>query len=106
MKPRLLARVLVPSVLLACACASPPPAPELALADAPLASDEAAPVRPPRPLEDEGAFYVLGADPRFPRVRYRDGQVSLNASCAIRVENPLGRRIPPVYVNGRPIGFC
>ncbi|NOT31237.1 MAG: hypothetical protein HOP15_12390 [Planctomycetes bacterium] len=57
-------------------------------------------------LDDDGIFYVLGAIPEFPRVRYRDGQLSLNESCAIRLENKLNRKIPPMYVNGQPIGFC
>lgn len=62
--------------------------------------------RPPRPLVDDGKFYVLGPDAAHPFVRYLDGQVSLNATCAIRRGNKLSRKVPPVYVNGRPIGFC
>ncbi len=62
--------------------------------------------RPPRPLVDDGKFYVLGPDAEHPFVRYLDGQVSLNATCAIRRGNKLSRKVPPVYVNGRPIGFC
>ena len=62
--------------------------------------------RPPRVLDQDGIFYVLGEDPAHPRVRYRDGQVSQNESCAIQLANKLNRRIPPVYVNGEPIGFC
>ena len=96
-------------VLLACAaCSARPSAPEpaLALEEAPAQELDALPARPPRPLDDEGIVYVLAAQPGFPRVRYLDGQLSLNESCAIRVENKLSRRIPPVYVNGQPIGFC
>lgn len=97
------------SVLLACAaCVARPAAPEptlVAAEEAELAVDTL-PARPPRPLDDEGIAYVLDAEPGFPRVRYLDGQLSLNASCAIRVENKLSRKIPPVYVNGQPIGFC
>lgn len=63
-------------------------------------------MRPPRPLVDDGSFYVLGSEAALPRVRYLDGQVSLNESCAIRRGNKLSRKIPPIYVNGRPIGFC
>ena len=100
--------VPVLSVLLAAACAGRPSAPELALDVAPPAEvePETAPMRPPRPLDDDGVVYLLGQNPVYPRVRYLDGQVSLNESCAIRVENKLSRRIPPVYVNGRPLGFC
>lgn len=92
-------------LLVSAACAATRAAPEPAL----VATEEAAdalPVRPPRPLDDEGIVYVLAAQPGFPRVRYLDGQLSLNESCAIRVENKLSRKIPPVYVNGQPIGFC
>jgi hypothetical protein len=101
-------RVPLLSVLLVIACAGRPTAPELAVDVIPPVepSPEEAPMRPPRPLDDDGVAYVLGPNPSYARVRYVDGQVSLNESCAIRVENKLSRKIPPVYVNGRPIGFC
>lgn len=62
--------------------------------------------RPPRPLSEDGAFYVIGADAAHPRVRYLDGQASLNESCMIQLGNKLSRRVPPMYVNGQPLGFC
>jgi hypothetical protein len=62
--------------------------------------------RPPRPLYDDGIFYVLGEDPGHPLVRYADGQLAQADSCAVLLGNKLSRKIPPVYVNGRPIGFC
>lgn len=98
----------LPALFASSACTAHPPAPEPALvvAEEPAASEDELPVRPPRPLDDEGIAYVLAAQPGFPRVRYLDGQLSLNESCAIRVENKLSRKIPPVYVNGQPIGFC
>jgi hypothetical protein len=83
---------------------SPPTDAPLAASESPL--DEAKPMRPPRPLDSEGVFYVLTQAPESPRVRYLDGQVSLNESCAIRRGSKLNRRVPPVYVNGQPIGFC
>jgi hypothetical protein len=98
------ARAAVCLLVLAPACRSthaPPEPPAIVDALAPPAE-----MRAPRPLDDDGVFYVLGDDPLRPRVRYLDGQVSLNASCAIRAGNKLGRKIPPVYVNGQPIGFC
>jgi hypothetical protein len=67
---------------------------------------DAMPMDPMRNLSDDGIFYVESGDAAHPRVRYLDGQVSLNQSCAIRLENKLNRKIPPVYVNGQPIGFC
>jgi hypothetical protein len=41
----------------------------------------------------------------FPKVHYFEGQVSLNDRCAVRRVR-LNTKMPPVYVNGRPIGFC
>lgn len=80
---------------------------ELAPADAALAlADAALAARPARTLDGEGVFYVLGADPAHPEVRYLDGQLARNQSCVIQLGNKLSRRIPPVYVNGQPIGFC
>lgn len=96
---------------LAAACAARPTVPEPALglervALGPVALELGPMLRPPRPLDDDGIFYVLGGDPPHPRVRYLDGQLSLNETCAIRVENKLSRRVPPAYVNGLPLGFC
>ena len=47
--------------------------------------------------EDESA--------EFPRLRFPDGSLSLNDRCPVR-KVKLNRRMPPLYVNGRPIGFC
>lgn len=55
---------------------------------------------------DSGAFYVPTSDPLHPRVHYVDGQDSLNDSCIVLTGNKLSRRVPPAYVNGRPVGFC
>jgi len=40
-----------------------------------------------------------------PHVRFDDEQVSLNDRCPVR-KAKLNLRMPPVYVNGKPIGFC
>ena len=44
-------------------------------------------------------------DPAHPRVKYADSLVSLNDRCIVRAGglNPIFK---PVYVNGKPIGFC
>ncbi len=63
-------------------------------------------VRPPRPLTGEGVFYVLASNAVHPEVRYVDGQASRNESCPILRGNKLSRKVPPMYVNGQPIGFC
>ena len=41
----------------------------------------------------------------FPRLRYSDGQVSLNDRCMVRHAR-LSLKLPPTYVNGRAVGFC
>ncbi len=102
---------------LAAACAStaasrngpaesaPPAALTEALAE-PEAAADAPPMRPVRKLDDDGVFYVLSEDATHPRVRYLDGQLSRNDKCGVQLGNKLNRRVPPVYVNGQPIGFC
>jgi len=60
-----------------------------------------------RPLPtQEGVIAVASGDPEHPRLRYLDGQVSGNTSCAIRRGNRLNPGVPPMRVNGIPIGFC
>jgi len=49
--------------------------------------------------------YVDTGDTLHPRVRYADSLVSLNDRCIVRMTK-LSRKTRPVYVNGRPIGFC
>jgi hypothetical protein len=88
-------RTVLLALLFAAACAAPSRAPSASV-----------PARTPFPLDDDGIVYVEGHDPSYPRVRYLDGQLSANQSCAIRLANKLNTRIPPVYVNGRPVGFC
>jgi hypothetical protein len=51
------------------------------------------------------AQFVPGDVDTLPRIQYADGQVSLNDRCPVR-KVPLNLRMPPVYVNGRPVGFC
>jgi len=98
---------LVGALLAACAASPAPPLAALERDEAP--APELAPHAPeeaPCVLDGAGVFYVAGEDPTRPRVRYADGQVGPSDHCAIRTANKLNRRIPPVYVNGRPIGFC
>lgn len=104
----LLAFLVVP--LAACASAPLEPAPQ------PTAVPEL-PEHEPQPLAampefraklptDSGAFYIPTSDPLHPRVHYAEGQDSLNDSCIVLTGNKLSRRVPPAFVNGRPIGFC
>ena len=55
---------------------------------------------------EEGVYQVNGTNSEHSRLRYLDGHVSANETCMIRVENALNPKIPPMYVNGRPMGFC
>ena len=49
--------------------------------------------------------YVPTADLEHPKVKYSDSQVSMNDRCPVR-QGKLSTTYKPVYVNGRPIGFC
>jgi hypothetical protein len=61
--------------------------------------------RQPEVVTHTGPISYADADTLFPRLRFADGQVSLNDRCPVR-KVKLNRRMPPLYVNGRPIGFC
>jgi hypothetical protein len=49
--------------------------------------------------------YVPTADLAHPKVKYSDSQVSMNDRCPVR-QGKLSTTYKPVYVNGKPIGFC
>ncbi len=49
--------------------------------------------------------YVAGDPETFPRVKFQNGSVSRNDRCPVR-KNKLNRGFEPLYVNGRPLGFC
>jgi hypothetical protein len=60
--------------------------------------------------EPEKDYEVFGefVNPQdsLPRLRFfEDGQVSLNDRCAVR-KVKLNPKMPAVYVNGQPVGFC
>lgn len=44
-------------------------------------------------------------DPEHPRLVYADSLVSLNDRCIVR-QVKLNPKVRPMYVNGRPVGFC
>ena len=71
---------------------------------------------PPQPAEAEPeatggmAGPILGSytdeAAEFPKILFDDGeQVSLNDRCPVR-KVKLNRKMPPVWINGRPVGFC
>ena len=49
--------------------------------------------------------YLPTAHPDNPMIKYADSLVSLNDRCAVR-STPMSLTVKPVYVNGRPVGFC
>ena len=48
---------------------------------------------------------VPGEDEKFLRLRFADEQVSVNDRCPVK-RRKLNPCMAPVYVNGRPVGFC
>ena len=60
--------------------------------------------------EPEREYMVLGEfvtlEDTLPRILYyEDGMVSINDRCAVR-KIKLNPKMPPIYVNGQPVGFC
>ena len=49
--------------------------------------------------------YVPQPDLEHPKIQYSDSTVSMNDRCPVR-HGKLNTGYKPVYVNGRPIGFC
>ncbi|MFT7463852.1 MAG: hypothetical protein ACI9EF_002200 [Pseudohongiellaceae bacterium] len=60
----------------------------------------------PSPTSGDGVFAVPAQEDSHHRLRYQDGQLSRTDSCMIRLGNRLNHRVPPLYVNGEPMGFC
>lgn len=42
---------------------------------------------------------------RYPHLKLEGGEMTLNDRCPVR-KSGLNRRLPVLFVNGRPIGFC
>ena len=62
----------------------------------------------PLPIVDLAPSEYVGGDPgegKLARIRYSDGLVSPNDKCMVR-QVKLNLRVPPIYVNGLPMGFC
>ena len=57
------------------------------------------------PASSAAQRHVAADDPEYQRVQYTDSLYSLNDQCIVRLRR-LSLSIPPVYVNGLPIGFC
>lgn len=57
------------------------------------------------PPQDAARAEYVAPEAEFSQLRYPDGQVTLNDRCPVR-KAKLNPRMVPVYVNGRPVGFC
>jgi len=59
-----------------------------------------------KPVEHMTMGEFVEAQDSFPHIRYFDtDKVSINDRCAVR-KVKLNPKMPPVYVNGEPVGFC
>ena len=56
-------------------------------------------------LPASAQHYVQSEKPDFPRIEYTDSLISVNYRCTVR-KLKMGNLTRPVYINGRPLGFC
>ncbi len=56
-------------------------------------------------VNDSGAVAYVDSTAEYPRLIFADGHTSINNRCMVRMVK-LNRRMPPVYVNSQPVGFC
>jgi hypothetical protein len=64
-----------------------------------------APVEPARLVETHGAAAYADDAASLPHIRFGDAGSSINDRCPVR-KNKLNLKMPPLWVNGRPVGFC
>ncbi|MGH7342796.1 MAG: hypothetical protein ACREKH_20115 [Candidatus Rokuibacteriota bacterium] len=59
------------------------------------------------PVDEDlhGTFVFVGENDSFPEMRYASGAVTLNDRCPVR-RVKLNPNLRPLFVNGRPVGFC
>ena len=77
----------------------------LVAASALLAAASACGARPSELVPPVGKPAFVEASAEYPTIRFGDGLVSANDRCPV-TKRKLSLAFPPVYVNGRPIGFC
>ncbi len=58
-----------------------------------------------RLVEDIGVGAYTDSMVELPRLRYANGEVTINDRCPVRKVS-LNRRLMPLFVNGKPLGFC
>ena len=56
-------------------------------------------------VADIGVGVYADTATELPRLRYAAGEVTINDRCPVRKVS-LNRRLSPLFVNGRPLGFC
>ena len=56
-------------------------------------------------VEDIGDASFVSGETEFSAMVFGNGEQTLNDRCIVR-QAPLNLRMPPVYVNSRPVGFC
>ena len=56
------------------------------------------------PIPVAGATYD-SSDAELPRLKFPDGSKTGNDRCMV-LQRKLNPKIPPIYVNGTPLGFC
>lgn len=56
-------------------------------------------------LDDAGPASYVDAEADFTPIVFADGHRTLNDRCMVR-QAKLNLRMPPLYVNGEPVGFC
>lgn len=57
------------------------------------------------PTAAHAQHFVATADTSHPRIRYADSLLSVNDRCMV-TQRKLSTRMPAIYVNGVPMGFC
>ncbi|MCM2272707.1 MAG: hypothetical protein NDJ18_09170 [candidate division Zixibacteria bacterium] len=59
----------------------------------------------PRLVEDIGVAAYTDSMVELPRLRYANGDITINDRCPVRKVS-LNPRLMPLFVNGKPLGFC
>lgn len=57
------------------------------------------------PVFETKAAEYQDPDAEFSKLVFADGQISVNDKCPVR-KAKLNRRMPAIFANGRPVGFC
>lgn len=60
---------------------------------------------PPQPIEETFASVLVDTSADYSHLRYASGELSINDRCPIR-RNKLNPKVRPLFVNGKPMGFC